>query len=696
MISALLKPSTTLTTADLKMFQEFGVDNQLLEAAQVHRLDNHEAKDAGFRYGGDLSGIVFPYPHFVSAQCVTARMRRDKPDLDADGKPVAKYIQRYGERPFLYFPPNAQQRLRDAQRIVIVEAEKSVLAITALSDRNNLNLLAVACGGCWGWKGRIDREQTPDGGLRDVRGPITDLNYIVTNGKDIDILFDSNSQSNPKVRTARRELASYLTALGARVMIADLPQVEGVNGPDDLIKVAGEAAFMAVLEGARLFEKAAVTEAEELIAGATNAEDTAQCITAIAQVKDGRIRDALLDKLIAKAGNRADLRKRIAREIAALDKSQKSFKEIVRQESLLRMKLDPRELLLEIATFFEKFLYAANGFSLILALWVMNTWVFDVFDTTPYLLLYSATRNCGKTTCMQLLEALSATARFTVGITTAVMYRIIAKEKPTLLIDEAECLIAGDERGKDLTHIANSGYKRGGVVYRCDTGDDFALQEFPMYCPKAFASIGKLDGPLMDRCIVMCLERAPRNIVVARAYSRVVTRLAEPIRKKLEAYAVQAAEPLKDCLESSPDQGYWPQLYGREAELFEPLLMHAKLISPEAEQQALKAAFSLSKEKQKSQAEERLVAKATGLLNILESRDGEEFMPYDIVEELEKEESWSAELERCQSRRSKAVVVGRFLHHFGLARTHTRRGAVYPLELTKNKLRAHVPNVGAE
>src|SRR5215469_2819004 len=115
------------------MFQEFGVDNQLLEAAQVHRLDNHEAKDAGFRYGGDLSGIVFPYPHFVSAQCVTARMRRDKPDLDADGKPVAKYIQRYGERPFLYFPPNAQQRLRDAQRIVIVEAEKSVLAITALS-----------------------------------------------------------------------------------------------------------------------------------------------------------------------------------------------------------------------------------------------------------------------------------------------------------------------------------------------------------------------------------------------------------------------------------------------------------------------------------------------------------------------------------------------------------------------------------
>jgi len=145
---------------------------------------------------------------------------------------------------------------------------------------------------------------------------------------------------------------------GARVVIADLPQVEGVNGPDDLIKTAGEVAFMAVLDGAHLFEKNAVSEAETMINGAANAEDTARCITAIAHVKDGRIRDALLDKLIAKPGNRADLRKRVAREIAALDESQKSFKETIRQESLLRMKLDPGELLLEIATFFEKFLYA--------------------------------------------------------------------------------------------------------------------------------------------------------------------------------------------------------------------------------------------------------------------------------------------------------------------------------------------------
>jgi hypothetical protein len=673
------------------MFQEFGVADQLLEAAHVHRLESHEAKDAGFRYSGDLAGIAFPYPHFVSGQCVTARMRRDMPDLDADGKPIAKYIKRYGDRPFLYFPPNAQQRLRDAQRIIVVEAEKSVLSITALSDRNNLNLLAVGCGGCWGWNGRIDKQQTPDGGLRDVRGPITDLNYIVTNGKDIVILFDSNSHTNPWVRTARRELASHLTSLGARVLIADLPQVNGVNGPDDLIKEAGDAALVAVLKGARPFEGTAIAEAEMLIESATEA-DVSGCVAAIALVQNADVREQLIRDLRAKCRNSTELRKRVNQQVTEVAANQQRFKDAVRCEALLRMKFHASDLLLEIMGFFEKFLYAANGVSMILGLWVMNTWLFDVFDTTPYLLIYSAVKGCGKTTVMELLLELSARPHLTAGMTPAAMFRIVEQEKPTLLIDEAESLAANNERGNDVTQIANTGYKKGAGVLRCgDKKDGFALQRFATYCPKAFACIGKLEGALLDRCIVICLEKAPRDANITRAYSRLVKALAEPIREKLESYALKAADPLKSLLEHSPDQGYWPQIYGREAELFEPLLMHAKMISPEAEEQALKVAQWLSKGKQQSQADETSVGKAISLLAILDRRDGEEFIPFDIVEELQKEESWSADLERCQSGRSKAAVVGRFLHHFGLASKHTRAGAAYSLPLTKHKLRAHIP-----
>src|SRR5262249_53889453 len=38
-----------------------------------------------------------------------------------------------------------------------------------------------------------------------------------------------------------------------------------------------------------------------------------------------------------------------------------------------------------------------------LALWVLNTWIFESFDIAPYLSITSPTRRCGKTVLMTLL-----------------------------------------------------------------------------------------------------------------------------------------------------------------------------------------------------------------------------------------------------------------------------------------------------
>ena len=58
------------------------------------------------------------------------------------------------------------------------------------------------------------------------------------------ILLDSNASSNTR---STRALRSQLIKQGAEVLIAKLPVIAGVNGPDDYIGVAGDDAMATVL-----------------------------------------------------------------------------------------------------------------------------------------------------------------------------------------------------------------------------------------------------------------------------------------------------------------------------------------------------------------------------------------------------------------------------------------------------------------
>ena len=138
-----------LAPPDLDRFEQIGVGAELLTAAQVRRVTTDEARQLyGICFNGDLSGIVFPYVNPVSGDRATARIRRDNPELDADGKPENKYVSAFGDNRHLYFPPYVRELLDDASvPVVFVEAEKSALALTALGARHGRRLLAIATGG---------------------------------------------------------------------------------------------------------------------------------------------------------------------------------------------------------------------------------------------------------------------------------------------------------------------------------------------------------------------------------------------------------------------------------------------------------------------------------------------------------------------------------------------------------------------
>ena len=97
-----------------------------------------------------MAGIVFDYPDVGTGRVVSRRVRRDNPEIE-NGKPKNKYVSAYGGRKRLYFPPGAKEALADSETaIVLVEAEKSSLAITAFARRTGRKLLALAMGGCCG------------------------------------------------------------------------------------------------------------------------------------------------------------------------------------------------------------------------------------------------------------------------------------------------------------------------------------------------------------------------------------------------------------------------------------------------------------------------------------------------------------------------------------------------------------------
>ena len=87
---------------------------------------------------------------------------------------------------------------------------------------------------------------------------------------------------------------------------------------------------------------------------------------------------------------------------------------------------------------------------------------------------------------------------------------------------------------------------------------------------------------------------------------------AAPLKEKLEAYALQNHERLQRSYEDQPDEGYWPQISGREEEVLGPLLIHARLAGPEIEKRAVKAALQFSGQKAEiAIAEDRTLALAS-------------------------------------------------------------------------------------
>lgn len=188
------------------------------------------------------------------------------------------------------------------------------------------------------------------------------------------------------------------------------------------------------------------------------------------------------------------------------------------------------------------------------ALWVLHTYVFGLFDTTPYLDVTSATKRAGKTRLLELLALLVARPWSVVEASEAVLFRKVDRDRPTLLVDEVDATFGKDSKVTEgLRAIYNAGYRIGATVPRC-VGNDHAPKDFAVYCPKCFSGLEGLPDTVRDRSGRIGLRRRARHEPKPERFrlSRVRAEL-EPLAASLRRWGAEAEEHLRDADPHLPD-----------------------------------------------------------------------------------------------------------------------------------------------
>jgi hypothetical protein len=114
-----------------------------------------------------------------------------------------------------------------------------------------------------------------------------------------------------------------------------------------------------------------------------------------------------------------------------------------------------------VGSFIRRFVSLSESQLIAITLWVAHTHAIDAAETTPYLNISSAEKQCGKTRLLEVLRLLVLKPWFTGSVSRAVLVRKMDAQKPTLLLDESDAAFKGDrEYAEALRAVLNSGHSR--------------------------------------------------------------------------------------------------------------------------------------------------------------------------------------------------------------------------------------------
>jgi hypothetical protein len=166
--------------------------------------------------------------------------------------------------------------------------------------------------------------------------------------------------------------------------------------------------------------------------------------------------------------------------------------------------VDGAALLAELQATIRRFCVLPAHTAPLMAGWVLHAWTHDAADISPLLAFTSPEKRCGKSTALSVIGALTPKSLHAVNITTAVLFRVVEKYQPTVLVDEADTFLTENE---ELRGVLNGGHNRLTAYVWRTVGDDHEPKRFKVWSPKCIAMIGKLPDTLEDRAISVPLKR---------------------------------------------------------------------------------------------------------------------------------------------------------------------------------------------
>jgi hypothetical protein len=243
----------------------------------------------------------------------------------------------------------------------------------------------------------------------------------------------------------------------------------------------------------------------------------------------------------------------------------------------------------DVVRFVSRFVVVSETQANTLALWTAHTHAVTAFDCTPYLAVTSPEKRSGKTRLLEVLELLVREGLPTANISDAALFRSIKEVTPTLLLDEVDAVFKSRER-EDLRGLLNAGYRRGAKVRRMGGARNTKLEEFDVFCAKAFAGIGNcLPDTILDRAITIRLQRKTRDEVVERFRGRIVAPEGAILHDRLADWVDPQLDWLHAAHPDLPDE-----LDDRAQDIWEPLLAIADMAGGEWPERARQAALTLS------------------------------------------------------------------------------------------------------
>ncbi|PWU18588.1 MAG: hypothetical protein C5B50_08715 [Verrucomicrobia bacterium] len=300
------------------------------------------------------------------------------------------------------------------------------------------------------------------------------------------------------------------------------------------------------------------------------------------------------------------------------------------------------------------------------ALWVLHTYGFHLREVSAYLGIESPEKRCGKTTLLSVLSELVSRPVVAANISAPALFRAIEEARPTLIIDEADTLLHGNE---ELRGILNAGYTRktayvvrvgsqskvqsprsevrspkseirssklkvrgGGMEEmegrvdgdRRSEGDGVGgwcsrLVRFSCWCPKVMAAMGRLPETLADRCIVIRMQRRTAEEQCERLRNFEGTEL----RRRCLRFVRDHADEIGSLGPQIPNT-----LNDRAADIWEPLLALADLAGGKWPELARDAAVELSAALEETSLLGSLLRDLEVLVNLLE---GDRIFSRDVV-----------------------------------------------------------------